>query len=467
MAVSSVNQRREIAQNQRVEAEGRPRRSDGAARAQRSNAVTDADVNRAFARLDRAFDADLTAFAQSARQPASDDGILYIGFNTESEKKEIEALGKTGRVRALVETSGEDDVIIQGTRYRLSDPAQREAFVATLKLDPRTSAAVLAALGAASSGSREKLAQIAVLFAEAENGKPIPSRLVISGHSGGLDVYGGRGSLALVDLQRLARAMPRAAGCIQDLHLSACSTSGQAGTDDQRGAWLAAFPNLKTIWAYAGSSSMAPVAHLEAWGRATKEPHDSVIVPKGLSGQRVATWSKSAGYRDQVPLGQLRAAQTRADTRFGKFLTGSVTARQSPPGRDEPNPAPANPQDALADYQTYRLLSQKNEVPAADRAVFARKADQLLRIRYYEEGVRGGFARRYGPTINAGFAALGLDPCDFGKLSRAAALGKIAEFEAKLASTHPMPTSAAAIAPILRGLRELDRNIIPETDCHH
>ena len=122
-----MNQRREVAQNQHVEAQSRPQQPDRATMARGRNAVTDADVNRALSRLDRAFDADLAAFARSARQPASDDGILYIGFNTESEKKEIEALGKTGLVRALVETSGEDDVIIQGTRYRLSAPRTASA----------------------------------------------------------------------------------------------------------------------------------------------------------------------------------------------------------------------------------------------------------------------------------------------------------------------------------------------------
>lgn len=43
------------------------------------------------------------------------------------------------------------------------------------------------------------------------------------------------------DFQRLARAMPRAAAQIQDVHLSACSTSGQAWLGDAVKDGFAAF----------------------------------------------------------------------------------------------------------------------------------------------------------------------------------------------------------------------------------
>lgn len=424
-----------------------------------SSRSRDPIVDRAFARLDAAFEADLAAFATNAAPRGSDHGVLYIGFNSESERTELAALSKTGKVRALVETSGENDVFIGGVRYDFAQPGQIEAFVKTLGLDPRVAEAVKDALTRADKGSREKLAQIAVVFADAEHGTPIPSRLVISGHSGGLDVFGGRGSLALADLQRLARAMPRAAACIEDIHLSACSTSGQAGVDEERGAWRAAFPNLQTMWAYAGSSPMAPAHHLEAWGRATAGAHDSISVPKDLASQHVAVWSQKDGYRDDLPLARLRSAQAKADTRFERFVSGALTA-----GHTGPN---ADPQDALADYQTYRVLSQKNELPAAERAALAHKADQLLRIRYYEEGVRAEFAKRHGTEVRDGFAALGLRVPDFATLSRADALAQIARFEQRLAAASPVPAAAEAAAAALRGLRDLDPKVIHTSDCHH
>jgi hypothetical protein len=265
--------------------------------------------------------------------------------------------------------------------------------------------------------------------------------------------------LALADLQRLARAMPRAAAQIEDLHLSACSTSGQASLDDERAAWRTAFPKLKTMWAYAGSSPMAPADHLEAWGSATSRPHDTLPISTRLAAERVAVWSAKGGYHDAVSLPQLRAAQSHADRRFGQFLSGTLTARATGEG--------AAPQSALADYQTYRVLSQKNELPAAERATFGRRADQLLRIRYYDDGVRSGFAKRHGASVGAGFVALGLAAPDFGKLGRAEALARISEFEARLAAVHPAPAAASAAAAALRGLRELDPFVLPTKDCQH
>jgi len=418
-----------------------------------------ASLDRSFA-ADRAFQADVAAAAVNARKPpASDHGILYIGFNPESEKAEVAALGTHGKVRTLTETSAENDVVLDGKRYDLSKPGQVEAFVQTLKLDPRVAPGVERALKNAEAGSREKLAQIAVVFAGAEHGKPIPSRLVISAHSGGLDAFGGRGSLAFVDLQRLARAMPKAAACIEDIHLSACATSGQAGLDGERAGWQSAFPHLKTMWAYAGSSPLAPASHLGAWAKATSGTHDSLKASPQHGKERVAVWSKKDGYHDAVPLERLRVDEAKANGRFARFMSGELTGARSGEGAD--------PQDALADYQTYRVLSQKNALPATERTALAAKADQLLRIRYYTEGVRSEFAKRHASEIESGFRALGLPIPSFATLSRKEALAQITAFEQKLARAQPAPAAAAHLAPVLRGFRDLDSKIVLTTDCHH
>ncbi len=418
-------------------------------------------VDQAFAKLDAAFAADLARFAAANAPKKRDDGILYIGMNPESEKAEVDALSKSGNVRTITQTSGEDDVFIGGVRYRFSDPGQVEAFVATLHLDPRVADNVIDVLKKAEKGSREKLAQIAVVFAEAERGGTIPSRLVISGHSGGLDVFGGQGRLELQDLRRLARAMPRAAACIEDIHFSTCSSAGQVGLDEERASWRAAFPNLKSMWGYAGSSGMANAKHLAAWARATKPEHDSISVPKELKGQRIAVWTKADGYRDEMSLTNLRAAQLKADARFHSFVSGALTARQHTTDTN------TDPQSALADYQTYRVLSQRNDVPKAEREMFGKKADQLLRIRYYEDGVRKEFATRYGADVARAYQSLGLKPPDFGNLSRSEALARIAEFDRALAKKSPPPSEATAVLATLHGFRDLSPSVIRTSDCHH
>jgi hypothetical protein len=402
-----------------------------------------ASLGRALARVDVLVAANAAAAATSARpRSAVDDGIVYLGLNGESSAREIGALRQTGNVRVLGDRAA--------AKFDLSIREQRAAFVQSLGLDPRVSQAVADVL-ASSTSSPAVLAEVAAFFAEAERGMPIPSRLVISGHSGGLQIWGERHSITLVDLQRLARAMPRAAERIEDIHFSACSTAGQAGVDHDRAAWQASFPKLKTMWGYAGVAPLAPVRHLQVWARATRGPHDSIVMPEDVASQRVAIWSQKGGYQDRMSLPELRAAQAYADRRFAEVL-----AR----GSDDP-------QTALADYQTYRMLSQKNQLAPQERAAFAQKADQLLRIRYYDEGVRSEFQRRHGSTVRAGFAALGLRAPDFGSLSRRDALAAIASFEQSLEAAKPAPSTATAALAALRGLRDLDRRTIPETDCHH
>lgn len=450
MSIGALDERRRIASSYAPETEG----GTSATHATGRKPPRDAVAEGVFARLDAAFGADLAAFAANASAPRQNGGVLYIGFNGESETKEVEALAKEGGVRVLTDKAEANDVSINGTKYDFTKPGEIDAFVDKLALDPRVASAVKDALAKAEPTSRAKLAQIAAVFAEAEKGTPIPSRLVISGHSGGLDIFGGNGELAIADLQRLAHAMPRAAACIEDIHLSACSTSAQAGLDDARAAWTAAFPNLKTMWAYAGSSSMAPAEHLRTWARSTAKPHDAVDVPEKLRAQHVATWNARDGYRDGLKLPDLRRAQHQADPRFSNFLSGKTTAS-------------SDPQSALHDYETYRVLSSRSDVPTAERNVFTRRADQLLRVRYYDQGVRQEFAKRHGAEAAAAFRAAGLPVPSFDTLSRKDALAKIAELEGRVARMTTVPSEISAALGALRGLRDLDRKIIPDSDCHH
>ncbi len=415
-------------------------------------------VDRAFDRLDRAFAAEAAQFAKLAADVPKDDGILYLGLNPESEAIERRALDTYGPVRALTGDAFAE-VVIAGKHYDLAKPEDLDAFVTSLRLDPRVESAVREVFRNAAPEVRGKLAQLANVFAEAEAGKAIPSRLVLSGHSGGTELWGGRGMLRLDDVLRLARAMPRAAAQIEDIHLAACSTSGQAGVDDVRAGWQAAFPALKTMWGYAGSSPLAPAAHLAAWARATKGSHERLDVPTHLAKQHITTWSVKGGLSDGVQLADLRRAQVGADSRFAKFVAGEITAGHQG--------MLADPQTALHDYETYRVLSQRNDVPREERAAFAQKADQLLRIRYYEEGVRTAFANRYGAGVIAAFGAGGLPAPDFAKLSRADALQEIAALEKQLSEVARMSPDAERGLAALRGLRDLSPDVVRTTDCRH
>lgn len=432
----------------------------GAQPAQRT--ITDKDVARAFARLDATWDANLAIAAKNATaaRPPRDNGILFIGFNMESEANEAKALGRDGvRVRTL--PPAETSATIAGKKYDLKNDEGIRSLVASLNLDPRQAPEVEEVIRRATLDQRGKTAQLASVFAEAEHGKPIPSRLVISAHSGGVEFYGSNGHLRPDSIRDLARAMPRAGACIEDIHFSACSSSGQASLDGERGEWQRALPNLKTMWGYTGSTGKRSlIPHLETWARATSSPHDGINLPRSLSHQHIATWSKTAGYRDDISVADLRKQQSVADGRFSTFSSGQRNAEESV--------------DALQDYEAYRMLSQRNELPQAERAMFAHKADQMLRLRY-QPSVVSEFSKRYANEIQAGYQAMGLpvpsfDPdarAEAAEPARRKALANISAFEVAFARQKDPSGPAKKLSDLLRGLKDLDPKILPESDCHH
>lgn len=418
--------------------------------------VFDDATNDLLDRIERSYDAGIIAAATARKVTPPNTDILYVGLNTSSADAERGALARTGSVHSI----GMGPTV-NGIRYDFvtgTNEANEKAigaFVDNLLLDPRVAAKIRDVLIAATPSHRTTLAQIALSLSAGERGGAIPSRLVISAHSGGTDLYGDVGGFTIDEFRGLLRAMPHAAGQIHDVHFSACSTSGQAGLDDERRAWLGALPNLKTIWGYTGSAGLAPVRDLEAWGRMTNHPHDTLDVPRELRGHHIAVWSEKTGYRDAVSLVELREQQAMADQRFHAFVTGTRSPSTN-----------AGHEDALRDYEAYRVLSQRSDVPKVQRDVFANRADQLLRIRYFPE-VQAAFAKRNSEAIKNGFTAVGMSIPDFATKGRAEVLSTITEFEARLAAMHPAPPAATALGTLLRGLRNLDTTIIPETDCRH
>jgi hypothetical protein len=344
---------------------------------------------------------------------------------------------------------------MSGKSFDLDTSVGVQAFVASLRLDPRRAGAVEHVLDRASDEERGQVAHLAAVFAEAEVGGAIPSRLVISAHSGGAFFFGEHGFLRPESVQALARAMPHAGAQIRDLHFSACSSSGQASLERNLAEWRRAFPNLETIWAYTGSTGRPDLTgHLRAWASATGKPHHTLDLPPSLARQHIATWSAKAGYHDEMTLGELRGAQRQADAEFDALFSGETSATSDDP-------------DVLWYYETYRLLSQRSDLRAEERADMTKKADQLLRLRYYAEGVRVDFAGRFGDDIRGGFVSLGRTPPRFGELSRQRALAEIDAFEQRLARESFPPAEAAKLSSTLAGFKHLEPSTVPESTCRH
>jgi len=224
--------------------------------------------------------------------PTFNDQILYVGMNSTvganglaqniSEERNLGGFGVEkiahGEDGAGV---GADHIRVNRHVYDLTTSGGRDGFVATLGLPDAQTKKIAAALAGTSQddGGRDELAAIAVVWARAEHGGTIPSRLVLSGHSQGLTVYDGRskdGDLSFRSIQVLADAMPRAAAQVEDLMISGCNSGhdidGMPYT--KLTSWQHHFPNLKTAWAYSADEAHSPteshaVSHIAAWRAAT------------------------------------------------------------------------------------------------------------------------------------------------------------------------------------------------------
>ena len=378
------------------------------------------------------------------------DRVLYVGMNDASKQTEADGLRAGGSQVTTVLRRDGTKVRFDGRDFDLANETACTAFVAALGRKYGLSAAAQQAitheLMTLDASARDELARIAMVLAPGEQGAPIPSRLVFSGHSDGNDVHMGGESLKLGAILALARALPNAARQIEDIHFSGCFTSAQIYRVDE---WRSACPNLKTMWGYSGLAPGAPVHHLQGWARSTRgrTSSDPVRGPRA----NVTTWSVQGGIRSGVSLEELRKRQAEADPMFGQLWGGDIES--GPWGK------------ARMPYETYRELSHRPELSEQEKSIMKAKADVLLRIRFYET-VRTMFVETHGEKVRAAFESLGLPEPDFTRLSRKEALEVLRTFEEKAARTSPLPAAVKNAQAELVGFRKLDPAHIPDGWCH-
>lgn len=401
----------------------------------------------------------LVSVPTSPAAPRSNDDILHVGMNKDSTY-EVDVLKRRGNsVIHVGDTAANDRITTgDGVSHDLDTEEGRMAFAMTLRLPVAQSQAVAAAIGTAGPDAKDELAQIAQVWARAENGGPMPSRLVLSGHNVGSGVWGDdNGKLTFEALGALAEAMPRAARRVEDLHLAACYSGGQAAMEMYRGM----FPNAKTIWAYTGSAPgvySGAEAHLRRWDTATrgdKATLDRTVAEGTRKGENIAVWSAQHGYVDgkpPVPLEDVRSAHDAQRGALVEHLSGAqaVENPQTGPLREFYN-------------QTQRLL-QHADLPPAERPALEKERDQTIRLLYFTKTIAPRFQSTHGEKVRAGFEAAGLPVPDFSKLSRAEALASIAAFEQAASGLNPQPRAVQTLLPMLtEGLRDLSAARIPES----
>ncbi len=386
----------------------------------------------------------------------SRDAVVLVGMNKGS-RHEAAALKRGGRhVVYITNSKVEDNVDVGGTRYNLRNDGDLARFVGLLGLPAGQAGQIAEAIKASQVAAADELATIAWNWAPAEKGADIPRRLVLSGHSYGEGVFGdGNGHLVRDVIAKLAKAMPKAAGQVEDLHISGCYTAGAYNM----ARWREIFPNVLTIWAYTGSapgSGNGATAHLILWDHATrgsKDAIDRLIAAKTNEGESVAVWSLAHGYKDGRPpvaLATLKARLSQQDPVFPAYFSGEKEVGSPYSG------------ELRRYYNTIQELLQRLDLPAGEKPALETKRDVTIRLLYYSKSIRGKFATTHARLISQGYASLGLTPPDFGKLSRKDALAAIRRFTDAAKTRPSLPGDAQAVRPMLeQGLRDLLPGPIP------
>jgi hypothetical protein len=396
------------------------------------------------------------------RQPARPDVIS--GADRAAPKRETVYLGlnpAAGKEAARLKKASRQDV-----KVSLNDPTAEARF----QNDPAILDFVINELGisafdvarwtkaadtllSADPHLRDQLADLMRWFQQAERGEITLERLVLSGHSNGVELWGDSpqdatskpGTMLIArDIGNLVAAFPKAAAQVQDVMFSACFSINAVEII------IRLFPNLRTCWAYSGFSpdvAQGSGEHIAAFTEATE---GSKTLHRSDKRGTSALWTKEKGYIVGDP----------SKAAFGLLLTDVMSGwrQNGEPMYKGERDVPKSILDELY-AKTQRLLAHP-ALPPAGRPNVEKGRDWILRLRFWPI-VRERFGKEYGAELQPIYAALGVAAPDWSKLTRVG-LKQHLEAVGKAVAAHPdQAGSKATIDRLLDGgLFKLDPTII-------
>ena len=334
----------------------------------------------------------------------------YIGMNP-GANKELTKLKKAAGEENVLSTTGDARL----EELLAEDPAIYDFVFEDLKIPmgkvDRWSKAV-DAIRNTQVKARDSVAELIRWMNRAENGEIVLDRLVLSGHSNGVQLWGTPASrhapqkpgtiIIEQELSNVAAAFPAAAAQVRSVMFSACETVGAVESV------IRVFPNIDSVWAYAGFSPDVDGGsgeHINAWQSATAgggTPNRKAA--KGAT----AIWTRADKWIVHDPgKGNFATMYAQATTLF----EGPV--RNVMRGTKEINQGELN--DIYNRIQDVFRHPSANEYQKKDSG---RMMQVILRLRHWEP-IRKHFAETRTPELADTYKAIGMEQPNWATITRA------------------------------------------------
>lgn len=258
---------------------------------------------------------------------------------------------------------------------------------------------------------REQLADIMRWFNKAENGEIILDRLVLSGHSNGVELWGesergaeSRPGTMVIDrdLRAIAEVFPKAADQVEDIMFSACFSISAVELV------IKVFPNLRTAWSYTSFSPSIKQGSAEHVADFTRATEGSGTLKRSDRRGSSALWTREKGYVVGDPsLAAAGPLYNEALRKWREIAEPMYKGLGSDLTSDQLMPA-------------YIAVQQMYAHPGtpADRKKRGEEVMQLiLRLRFWPL-IRERFGNEYKDKLQPAYDALGMTQPNWASLTR-------------------------------------------------
>jgi hypothetical protein len=379
--------------------------------------------------------------------PKLESRTAYLGFNPDAGQEAAKLKAKLGDT-ALISLYNADE------RANLAKPEDITWFIGVelgVPIGTDQFKVLETLFSTVSPDSRAHLADLAKMLSGAENDQYTLDRLILSGHSDGVAVWGEDrdnfhpGSILVErDLGALAQAFPKAAGEIKHIMFSACYTIAAVNLVTK------IFTAVQDVWSYSGSSpdvAGGSAGHILGWEADTNAGKG---LKKGEQLGTAALWTRAKGFIVGDPKSANFGEQWSSFRReWSDVVVPEVWGKQEL-NHERLNEIYSHLQHLLADpqinhQQQYEALQMK---------------DRLVRLRYWEK-VRANFAQKRADLIKAAYAEVGLPVPDFAVMSRKAFLNAEDDFKRAMEAKGSPASAKKFYDEQLEGLARLTSEAVP------